>query len=135
MNMLQGDHITVRYGDYTAVDDLSFRLEAGQWLMLAGPNGAGKTTLIEAIVQSVPYTGSILWEGQDICTLKPAKLAQRIGVLSQKRRRVLARENGPQDVHLEGDVFGIGFFNEEIEHRLAVAGGKEFVAVIVIVEA
>ena len=82
--MLTGEHITVRYGDSAAVDDLSFRLEAGQWLMLAGPNGAGKTTLIEAIVRGVPYTGSILWEGQDICTLKPAKLAQRIGVLSQK---------------------------------------------------
>ncbi len=82
--MLQGNHLTVRYGDHTVVDDLSFHLEEGQWLMLAGPNGAGKSTLIETVAQGVPYTGSILWNGQDIRTLKPSQLAQRIGVLSQR---------------------------------------------------
>ncbi len=82
--MLTGDHITVRYGDTAVVDDLSFRLEEGQWLMLAGPNGAGKSTLIEAVARGVPYTGSIMWGGQDIRSLKPAQLARRIGVLSQK---------------------------------------------------
>ena len=82
--MLQGEHITVRYGSFTVVDDLSFRLQEGQWLMLAGPNGAGKSTLIETIAQGAPYTGTIRWMGEDIRTLKPAKLAQKIGVLAQK---------------------------------------------------
>ena len=82
--MLRGEHITVRYGAHTVVDDLSFHLEAGQWLMLAGPNGAGKSTLIEAVAQGVPYTGSIRWGDQDLRTMKPAQLARRIGVLSQK---------------------------------------------------
>lgn len=82
--MLSGNHITVRYGSFAAVDDLTFHLREGQWLMLAGPNGAGKSTLIEAIAQGVPYTGSIEWAGRDIRTLKPAQRAQRIGVLSQK---------------------------------------------------
>ena len=40
--MLTGNHITVRYGEFTAVDDVSFSLREGMWLMLAGPNGAGK---------------------------------------------------------------------------------------------
>ena len=52
--MLQGEHITVRYGSLMAVDDLSFHLREGEWLMLAGPNGAGKSTLIETIAQGVP---------------------------------------------------------------------------------
>ena len=82
--MLQGEHITVRYGSFTVVEDLSFRLEEGQWLMLAGPNGAGKSTLIETIAQGTPYTGSIRWQGKDIRSLKPSKLAQKIGVLAQK---------------------------------------------------
>ncbi len=82
--MLQGKHLTVRYGSHTVVDDLSFRLEEGQWMMLAGPNGAGKTTLIEAVAQGVSYTGDILWKDQDIRTLKPSQLAQKIGVLSQR---------------------------------------------------
>ncbi len=82
--MLTGNHITVRYGGFTAVDDLSFRLEEGQWLMLAGPNGAGKSTLIEAIARGVPYTGEIEWFGEDMRAMKSAAFAQRIGVLAQK---------------------------------------------------
>ena len=82
--MLQGNNVTVRYGDFVVVDTLSFHLNEGEWLMLAGPNGAGKSTLIEAIAQGVPYAGSILWKGRDIGTLKASELAQRIGVLSQK---------------------------------------------------
>lgn len=84
MLMLQGDHVTVRYGEHTVVDNVSFQLQEGQWLMLAGPNGAGKSTLIEAIAQGVPYIGRIELAGQDIHALKPAQLAQRVGVLSQK---------------------------------------------------
>ena len=82
--MLTGSHITVRYGDFTAVHDLSFSLHAGDWLMLAGPNGAGKSTLIEAIANGVPYTGTICLEGQNLKTFRPAQLARSIGVLSQK---------------------------------------------------
>ena len=82
--MLTGKNITVRFGAFTAVDDLSFQLREGQWLMLAGPNGAGKSTLIEAIAQGVPYSGCIQWEGQDLRTFKPDQLARRVGVLSQK---------------------------------------------------
>ncbi len=82
--MLQGNHITVRYGDFTVIEDLSFHLEEGQWLMLAGPNGAGKSTLIETISRGTPYSGSILWRDQDIRSLKPAQLARNIGVLAQK---------------------------------------------------
>lgn len=84
IRMLQGEHITVRYGNSAVVDDLSFHLGEGEWLMLAGPNGAGKSTLIETIAQGVPYAGVIRWKGKDIRSLKGAQLAQRIGVLSQK---------------------------------------------------
>ena len=82
--MLSGDQITVRYGNRTAVDHLSFRLREGEWLMLAGPNGAGKSTLLEAVAGGVPYTGTIRWRQQDIRTLKGARLAREIGFLSQK---------------------------------------------------
>ena len=82
--MLKASHITVRYGEHTVVDRLSFHLQEGQWLMLVGPNGAGKSTLIETISQGVPYTGDILLEGKDIRRFRPAQLARKIGVLAQK---------------------------------------------------
>ena len=82
--MLKAENVTVRYGEVTAVSRLSFELKEGQWLMLAGPNGAGKSTMVEAIARGVPYTGRILLDSRDIQTYKPAQLARKIGVLSQK---------------------------------------------------
>ncbi len=43
------DHVTRRFGDITAVDDISLEIEAGTILGLLGPNGAGKTTLISLL--------------------------------------------------------------------------------------
>ncbi len=82
--MLKGNHITVRHGTRNVVDDVSFTLQEGQWLMLVGPNGAGKSTLIETIAMGVPYSGSIELEDRDVRRYKPAQLARKIGVLSQK---------------------------------------------------
>lgn len=82
--MLSAKNITVRYGERTVVNNVSFSLEPGQWLMLVGPNGAGKSTLIEAIAQGVPCTGRITLLGQDVKRMKPAFLAQNMGVLAQK---------------------------------------------------
>ena len=82
--MLKAENITVRYGARTVVQDLSFELKEGQWLMLVGPNGAGKSTLIETIAGGVPYTGRISLAGRDIRTFKSSELARKIGVLAQK---------------------------------------------------
>ena len=82
--MLKAQNVTVRYSQHTVVDNLSFHLQEGQWMMLIGPNGAGKSSLIEAIAQGVSYTGCIQLEGQEIHCLKPAQLARKIGVLSQR---------------------------------------------------
>ena len=82
--MLDIGHVTVRYGNFTAVDDVSFTLGEGMWLMLVGPNGAGKSTLIEAVSGGVPYDGKILYKGKDLRSLKPAQRAREIGILAQR---------------------------------------------------
>lgn len=82
--MLQAENVTVRYGERTVVDNLSFSLKEGQWLMLVGPNGAGKSTLIHAVSQGAAYRGTILLNGRDIHSFRPAQLAQKVGVLSQQ---------------------------------------------------
>ncbi len=82
--MLKAENICVQYGEHTIVNNLSFELKEGQWLMLVGPNGAGKSTLIEAIAQGAPYSGRFLLDEKDIRHYKPAQLARKIGVLSQK---------------------------------------------------
>lgn len=59
-------HLTKRYGAFTAVDDLSLRVRAGEFFGLLGPNGAGKTTTINAIVGLArPTAGRIAVFGAD----------------------------------------------------------------------
>ena len=60
------DHLVKRYGDFTAVADVSLRVEAGEFFGFLGPNGAGKTTTINAIVGLArPDSGSIRVFGYD----------------------------------------------------------------------
>lgn len=81
--MLEIKNLSVRYGDFDIVNDVSLSVMPGQWLMIVGPNGAGKSTIINAISQGAPYTGEILFDGEDISGLKPSVLAKKFGVLSQ----------------------------------------------------
>ena len=64
---LRIDNLVKRYGDFTAVDDISFVVPEGQFFGLLGPNGAGKTTTINAIVGLAKITaGSISLFGHDV---------------------------------------------------------------------
>ena len=47
-------HLSHRYGDFTAVDDLSFDVRAGETMGLLGPNGAGKTTVVRVLTTLTP---------------------------------------------------------------------------------
>lgn len=81
--MLEIQNLTVAYGSKTIVDDVSFSVSEGDWLMLAGPNGAGKSTIVHAISQGTPYRGQILFDGKNLASFKPAERAQSLGILSQ----------------------------------------------------
>ena len=83
MPMLEVSRLSVQFGQKKIVDGLSFTVEEGQWLMIVGPNGAGKSTALNAVTQGVPYTGRVLFAGQDVAKMKPALRAQAIGVLAQ----------------------------------------------------
>ena len=82
--MLEVRDLSVRYGQKTIVDRLSFSVQEGQWLMIVGPNGAGKSTALEAVTQAAPYTGSVLLDGQEVRRMKHTERARRMGVLMQK---------------------------------------------------
>lgn len=81
--MLEVRNLTVAYGPLKILDDVSFSLESGEWLMIVGPNGAGKSTLLGAAAQTVPHTGEVFLDGADAARMKPQALARRLGVLAQ----------------------------------------------------
>jgi len=53
------EHIVKKYGDFTAVDDVTFRVKEGEIFGLLGPNGAGKSTLIRMMTTLIPITSGI----------------------------------------------------------------------------
>src|SRR5437763_14271741 len=61
------EHLRRVYGEFTAVDDLSFEVSAGEIVGLIGPNGAGKTTTLRALAGLLrPSAGRVLLDGYDI---------------------------------------------------------------------
>ena len=67
---LQG--ITRKFGDVTAVDDVSVEIARGELFFLLGPSGCGKTTLLRLIAGFyAPDRGSILFDGQDVTRTPP----------------------------------------------------------------
>ncbi len=66
MSAVTVDHLTKRYGDLAAVDDVSFEVPDGQLLAVLGPNGAGKTTILEMLEGFVaPTAGTVRVLGAD----------------------------------------------------------------------
>ena len=66
-------HVTKRYGTVTAVDDVSFTIEAGELVTLLGPSGCGKTTTLRMIAGlEIASEGEILIGGQDVTRLSAA---------------------------------------------------------------
>ncbi|WP_155593776.1 ABC transporter ATP-binding protein [Lysinibacillus cavernae] len=64
---LQLQHVTKKYKDFTAVDDLNFTIEKGEIFGLIGQNGAGKTTTFRMILDLQETTaGTITWNGQPV---------------------------------------------------------------------
>ena len=63
---IQASHITKRYGEKLALDDISFDVKKGELFGFIGPDGAGKTTLFRIITTLLlPDNGSLLVEGLD----------------------------------------------------------------------
>ena len=77
------DHITKKFGEFTAVNDLSLSVSAGRIFGLLGPNGAGKTTTLESILGlTQPDQGRIEICGIDARTA-PRQAREKIGAVLQ----------------------------------------------------
>jgi ABC-2 type transport system ATP-binding protein len=83
MVAIQVDNLTKRYGDYVAVDSISFQVEQGEAFGILGPNGAGKTTTLEMIEGlRKPDSGQVQVLGQPVWP-DPRSIQSRIGVQLQ----------------------------------------------------
>ncbi len=91
--MIEVISLTKRFGNFTAVDSVSFRVEKGEVFGLLGPNGAGKTTTIRCLLTLIkPTSGQVRVSGIDALR-DPQQVRQLCGYV-------------PQEVSVDGDLTG-----------------------------
>ncbi|WP_338409629.1 ABC transporter ATP-binding protein [uncultured Flavobacterium sp.] len=96
-SILEVQNVTKQFGDYKALNNVSFTIPQGSIYGLLGPNGAGKTTLIRIINQiTMPDSGDIFLDGKK---LKPSDI-QHIGYMPEERGLYKTMKVGEQCLYL-----------------------------------
>lgn len=100
------DNLVKKYGNFTAVKGVSFKVKKGEIFAFLGPNGAGKTTTIHMLVTLLkPTSGTAKVAGYDIIN-EPHKVRKRIGIVFQDPsldRELTAYEN----MYIHGEIYGL----------------------------
>lgn len=106
MYSIQADQLTKRFGDFTAVDAITFEVKAGEIFGFLGANGAGKTTAIKMLIGlSRPTEGSATIAGFDVYR-QTEQIKENIGYMSQKfslYEDLTVREN----IRFYGGIYGL----------------------------
>ena len=92
--MIEVQHVTKRYGPVAAVNDVSFRVEAGQILGFLGPNGAGKTTTMRVLTGYLPPTEGTRHDPPGFGRARGADRGQAAYRLSARVAAALPRHDG-----------------------------------------
>ena len=96
-DLLVAENIIKKYGDYTALNDVTIRVSKGSIFGLLGPNGAGKTSLIRIVNQIImPDSGKVYLDGK---ILSPEDI-QHIGYLPEERGLYKSMKVGEQALYL-----------------------------------
>ncbi len=118
MNPVIVSSLTKRFGDFTAVDDISFEVRRGEIFGFLGPNGAGKTTTIRMILGLLaPTAGSVRVLGMD-ARRETAKIRPRTGYMSQ-RFSLYNDLTVIQNLRFYGAAYGLG--NAQLQERIRAA--------------
>jgi osmoprotectant transport system ATP-binding protein len=82
--MIEFDHVHKRFGEHVVIDDLSLRVEDGEFFVLVGPSGSGKSTLLRTVNRLVHIdAGSVRIDGVDVATQDAETLRRGIGYAIQ----------------------------------------------------
>lgn len=98
--------LTRRFGDFTAVEDVNLRVDAGQFFGFLGPNGAGKSTTIKMLTGLLaPTSGSIRVLGVDLAS-HSAEIKRQIGVVPEGMA-LFGRLTADEYLRFVGRMYGL----------------------------
>jgi osmoprotectant transport system ATP-binding protein len=82
--MINLNQVTKNYPGITAVDELTFKVEEGEFCVLIGPSGCGKSTTLKMINRLIPISGGVITiDGENINKYRPEELRRQIGYAIQ----------------------------------------------------
>jgi len=118
--MITVDKVTKKYGKKVVLDNISFKIDGGEFVSLVGPSGAGKTSLIHALIGGTSITsGSIKVDEYDVHKLSSSEIQdfrKKIGIVFQDYKLL------PQKTVFENVAFALevcGYDDKFIEKRVA----------------
>jgi ABC-type multidrug transport system ATPase subunit len=133
--MIQVSNLTKKFGDFTAVDNLSFEIAPGEAVALWGPNGAGKTTVIRSLLGLYAAQGELRVNGWDL-RRDGKKARAAVGYVPQElafyddlsaRHTLLfyARLKGAPAPRIEEVLADVGLSNHSHKPVSALSGGMK----------
>ncbi|MGE4558690.1 MAG: ribosome-associated ATPase/putative transporter RbbA [Desulfobulbus sp.] len=112
---IEADHLTMRFGSFTAVDHVSFRIKSGEIFGFLGSNGCGKTTTMKMLTGLLPATeGTAQLFGRQV-NPKDIETRRRVGYMTQSFS-LYSELNVRQNLALHARLFGVS--TQEIEGRV-----------------
>lgn len=150
MNELKLENVTLSYGSYEVVHNISFNVKPGEMVGIVGPNGSGKSTIMRALSRVIkPKSGSITLDGVDIGKISRKELSNLVGVVPQNpvlpsaftafeivlmgrspHLKMLQNE-GPEDIAIAWKAMEDAGVTHLAERRIGELSGGEIQSVII----
>lgn len=117
--MLRFNGVTKKFGIQTALNDITFEMDKGEFIFLVGPSGAGKTTILRLIIKDiVPNSGTITLDELNIVSLPSSKLPllrRKVGMVFQDFK-ILTDRTVSENVAVALEILNLPHF--QIEERV-----------------
>ena len=99
--LLNVDHVTFSYGDFTALKNISFRVKKGERISVIGKNGAGKSTMAKLLCGIIrPDEGTVTFRGVNCVQYSIRELGQKIGYVMQNPNQMLVKDMIRDEIQL-----------------------------------
>ena len=122
--MLETQNLTKKYGDYTALNSLNLRIEAGEIFALLGQNGAGKTTTINLFLGFTEPTEGTVWVN-GISVAENALETKKYIAYIPETVMLYPNQTGIENLRFFASLAGFEYSNEDLRLFLTKAGLQE----------